>query len=144
MGDPRFAGPLATDPFLIPGTRRDFGGGDLAMMTSTGLDGFKNLLLATRQREQEIRSDITKAKRQVALIWIARAVAWAALAPIMSKFVRTKINTALAVRRSEVSNLNKNLDVSRISVSFDMETGIADLHVKMLSTFDQMAASMCS
>ena len=34
VGDPSRAGPLPTDRFLIPGTRQDFGGGDLARMNA--------------------------------------------------------------------------------------------------------------
>ncbi len=141
VGDPSRAGPLPTDRFLIPGTRQDFGGGDLAKMTSTGLDGFKELLLATREREREIRSDVTKARWQVALSWAARAFAWGTLAPAVSKSVRSKVNTAVAVRRAEVANLKKNLAASRISVSFDMETAVAGPHLKMLNAFDRLSSS---
>jgi hypothetical protein len=141
VGDPSRAGPLPTERFLIPGTRRDFGGGDLARMTSTGLDGFKKLLLATREREREIRSDVTKARWQVALSWTARALAWGTLAPAVSKSVRSRVNTAVAARRTEVANLKKNLAASRISVSFDMETAVADPHLRMLDAFDNLSAS---
>jgi hypothetical protein len=141
VGDPSRAGLLPTDRFLIPGTRQDFGGGELARMTSTGLDGFKKLLLATREREHAIRSDITKARWQVALSWTTRALAWGTLVPAVSKYVRSRVNTAVAVRRAEVVNLKKNLAASRISVSFDMETAVAGPHLNMLDTFDKLSAS---
>jgi hypothetical protein len=73
VGDPRLSGPLPTDRYLIPGTRREFGGGDVATMTSPGLNEFKALLLATREREREIRSDILRAKCQLALSWAGKA-----------------------------------------------------------------------
>src|SRR5690348_6373830 len=50
IGDPRLSGPLPTDRFLIPGTRKDFGGGNIENMTSPGLSRFKELLNATRNR----------------------------------------------------------------------------------------------
>lgn len=141
VGDPSRAGPLPTDRFLILGTRQDFGGGDLGKMTSVGLDGFKELLLATREREREIRTDVTKAKWQVAFSLTVRALAWGTLVPAASKSLRTKINTAVAARRTEVTNLEKNLVATRISVSFDMETAIAGPHLKMLDAFDKLSAS---
>jgi hypothetical protein len=110
-------------------------------MTSTGLDGFKKLLIATREREHEICSDITKAKWQATLSWTARALAWGTLVPAVSKSVRSRLNMAVAVRRAEVANLKKNLAASHISVSFDMETPVAGPHLKMLDTFDKLSAS---
>ncbi len=62
IGDPRLSGPLPTDRFLIPGTRKDFGTGNVADMTSPGLSSFKDLLLATRRREEEIKAEMSKAK----------------------------------------------------------------------------------
>lgn len=141
IGDASRAGPFPTERFLIPGTRQDFGGGDLAKMTSTGLDDFKELLIATREREREIRSDVAKAKRQVALSWTARALAWGTLIPAVSKSFRSKINTAVAVRRTEVATLQKNLAASRISVSFDMETAVAGPHLRMMDAADKLSAS---
>ena len=141
IGDPRHSGPLATDRFLIPGTRQDFGGGDLASMTSSGLGGFKELLIATRDRERHIRSDITTAKWQLAFSWTVRALAWVALVPAISKSANAKVNTAVAVRRTEVANLEQNLAASRISVSFNMETAVAGPHLRMLDAFNKLSAS---
>lgn len=141
VGDPSRSGPLPTDRFLIPGTRQDFGGGDLASMTSTGLGGFKELLIATRERERHIRSDIMTAKWQLAFSWTVRALAWTALIPAISRSVNTKVNTAVTVRRTEVTNLEKNLATSRISVSFNMETAVAGPHLRMLDAFDRLSAS---
>jgi hypothetical protein len=70
VGDPRLSGPLPTDRYLIAGTRRDFGGGDVAAMTSPGLNGFKAFLLATRERQ--VRSDVFKAKCQLASVGLVR------------------------------------------------------------------------
>ncbi len=110
-------------------------------MTSTGLDGFKELLIATRERERHIRSDITKAQWQLAFSWTVRALAWAALVPVISKSTNAKITTAVAARRTEVANLEKNLAASRISVSFNMETAVAGPHLRMLNAFDRLSAS---
>jgi hypothetical protein len=45
VGDFSRSGPLATDRYLIPGTRIDYGGGSVAAMTSEGLAQFKELLI---------------------------------------------------------------------------------------------------
>ncbi len=110
-------------------------------MTSIGLGSFKELLIATRERERHIRSDITKAKWQLVFSWTVRALAWVALVPVISKSANTKVNTAVAVRRTEVTNLEKNLAASRISVSFNMETAVAGPHLRMLEAFDGLSAS---
>jgi len=110
-------------------------------MTSAGLDSFKKLLLATREREREIRSDVTKAKWQVAFSWAARALAWSTLAPAVSKSLRTSVNTAVAARRADVTTLKENLAASHISVSFDMETAVAGPHRRMLEAFDKLSMS---
>ncbi len=141
VGNQSTSGPLPTDRYLIPGTRQEFGGGDLNQMTSAGLDGFKDLLVATRTREREIRVDVGKAKWQAALTWSGRALAWATLVPAISKPVRVQLNTAVAVRRTEICTLKQNLDASRIKVSFNMETAIAGPHRRMLDAFDELARS---
>ena len=141
VGNPGRAGPLMTDRFLIPGTRQDFGGGDLAKMTSTGLGNFKDLLIATRERKRAINSDIIKAKWQLALSRAIKGVAWATLVPIVLKSVRSRINAVVIERRGEVEKLKKNLVASCISVSFNMETNIARPHLTMLSAFDKLSAS---
>jgi hypothetical protein len=74
LGDSRRAGPLPTDRFLIPGTRVDFGGGEVAAMTSSGLSQFKELLIATYTRERQILADIKKARLQHAISWTVRAL----------------------------------------------------------------------
>jgi hypothetical protein len=101
-------------------------------------------LIATREREREIRSDVRRAKRQLALSWAGRALAWTTLAPIVSKSLRTKVSTAVAVRRSEVTTLKGNLAASRLSVSFDMDTAVADPHRRMLAAFDEISKSQRS
>ena len=88
IGDPRLSGPLPTDPFLIPGTRRDFGGGNVSNMTSPGLNSFKELLVATRHRVREIKTDIRKAKWQLSLAWTARALGWMSLISVVAKPIR--------------------------------------------------------
>jgi len=141
VGDPSRSGPLPTDRYLIAGTRQEFGGGNLTQMTSAGLDGFKELLVATRAREREIRADMGKAKWQSMLTWSGRALAWTTLAPAFSKKVRSQLDNAVAVRRSEVATLQRNLTASRVSVSFNMETEIAGPHRRMLDAFDELASS---
>src|SRR5579883_1448299 len=124
IGDPSRAGPLATDRYLIPGTRVDYGGGSVAAMTSSGLSQFKDLLLATQIREREIRTDVRRARWQYALSWATRAIAWTTLASVVSKTVRAKAEQAVVLRRSEIETLQGNLAASRVSVSFDMETEV--------------------
>ncbi|WP_242139636.1 hypothetical protein [Sphingomonas sp. TREG-RG-20F-R18-01] len=144
IGDPRRAGPLPTERYLIPGTRIDFGGGNVATMTSSGLSQFKELLLATQAREREIRADVKKARMQHAISWTARALAWTSLVSVVSKSVRTKATQAVALRKNEISTLRDNLAASRISISFDMETAVAGPHLRMLSAFDGLATSQGS
>lgn len=141
IGDHHQSGPLPVDRCLIPGTRQDFGGGDLKSMTSPGLGCFKEILLATQKREREIRSDVVKAKWQVALSWTVRALAWSTLTPAFSKSLRTKVDTAVAARQTEVANLKQNLAASRVSVSFNMETAVAGPHLRMLEAFDRLSKS---
>jgi hypothetical protein len=143
IGDPRLSGPLPTDRFLIPGTRKDYGGGDVSNMTSPGLDKFKELLAATRQRQRDIKADINKARWQLRLAWTAKALSWMSLAFIAPP-IRKKTSTAIAVRRSEVATLGENLDATRVSVNFDMESEIAEPHRRLLAAFDRMAASQRS
>jgi hypothetical protein len=141
IGDPRLSGPLPTDRFLIPGTRKDFGGGNVSDMTSPGLSSFKDLLVATRRREQEIKVEIRKAKWQLRLAWTAQALGWMSLVSIVAKPIRKRAGQALTVRRSEVTTLRDNLAATRISVNFDMDSEVAVPHRKMRAAFDRMASS---
>jgi len=141
IGDPGRSGPLPTDRFLIPGTRVDFGGGNIGAMTSAGLSQFKELLIATQARERAIRSDIRKARFQYALSWTTRALAWSSLVSVISKSARARAQQAVALRRAEIATLDGNLQASRISVSFNMETPVAEPHQRSLGAFDQLAAS---
>ena len=143
IGDPRLSGPLPTDRFLIPGTRKDYGGGDVSDMTSPGLDRFKELLAAARQRQRDIKADINKAKWQLRLAWTAKALCWVSLACIAPP-IRKQTSNAIAVRRSEVATLGGNLEATRISVNFDMESEIAEPHRRLLTAFDRLAASQRS
>jgi hypothetical protein len=142
IGDPRLSGPLPTDPFLIPGTRKDFGTGDVSHMTSPGLGKFKELLEATRQREKEIKTDLTKAKWQLRLARTAQTFAWISLASVVAKRIRKHANKAVAIRRSDLEVLHGNLDATRISVNFDMESEVAEPHRRMQAAFDRMASSL--
>jgi hypothetical protein len=139
VGDLGRSGPLPTERYLIPGTRVDFGGGSVAAMTSSGLGEFKRLLIATEARDREIRADIKKARIQHAVSWVARVLAWSTLVPIASRSIRAKADHAVAIRRNEVSILRGNLASSRISVSFDMETSVAEPHGRMLDAFSKLA-----
>lgn len=92
-------------------------------------------------REREIRADVKKARLQHAASWAVRALAWTSLASVVSKSIRAKASQAVALRRQEISTLNGNLAASRISISFDMETAVADPHRRMLDSFDQLGGS---
>jgi hypothetical protein len=133
------SGPLPTDRFLIPGTRRDYGNGSVADMTSPGLSSFKALLEATRHREAEIKTDIRKARRQVVVAWVGRALGWASLASVVLPPVRRSASTALIAKRSDVEVLSNNLTATRISVDFDMETEVAAPHLRMRAALDGLS-----
>ena len=141
VGDPRQSGPLPTDHFLIPGTRQDFGGGNVSHMTSPGLNGFKELLLATRRREQEIQVDIGKAKWQLRAAWTAMALGWITLVSAVVRPIRERARSGLATRRAELETLHGNLEVTKISVNFDMDSAVAEPHSRMQSAFDKMISS---
>lgn len=132
------SGPLPTDRYLIQGTRKDYGGGDVSSMTSLGLSEFKALLVATRERQKEIISDARAAKWQLVFARAGKALAWGSLAAMVYQPLRMKTEKAVVQRCSDVATLKENLAASRISVSFDMETAIADPHRRMLSAFDSM------
>ena len=63
------------------------------------------------------------------------------MAAVVSKPLREKIGTAIALRKSEVSTLKDNLTASRISISFDMESEVAEPHRAMLAAFDNLSRS---
>jgi hypothetical protein len=140
IGDPARAGPLPNDRHVIPGSRVDFGGGAIGDMTSAGLAEFKRLLLATAAREREIRVDVRRARLQHALALAGRALAWCTLVPLLSGTARTTTARAVASRRSDIAILRENLAATRISVSFDMETAVADPHRRMLDAFASLAS----
>jgi hypothetical protein len=132
---------LPTDRFLIPGTRKEFGDGNIADMTSPGLNSFKELLVATRAREQEIKSDLKKAKWQLSLARFTKALGWMSLTSAVIPAVRQHTAQAVEKRQFEVSTLVGNLVETRISVNFNMETEVAEPYRRTQNTFDQMAAS---
>ncbi len=139
VGDPRLAGPLPTDRFLIPGTRTDYGTGAVAEMTSSGLEGFKALLLATNQRKREIVADARRARGQVRIAWCARALGWVTLMAALPP-VRRSARNHLVKRRTELSTLNANLETSAVSVDFDMESAVGEPHRRMREAFGRMMA----
>ena len=144
FGDPRQAGPLPTDRFLIPGTRQDFGTGSVLNMTSPGLATFKALLEATRQRQLEISQDASRAKWQLLGACAKQVVGWATLAAVVARPLRESASRAVAVRRAEIAVLQDNLAASTISVDFDMSTEVAGPHRAMQDCFEQMMRSNMS
>lgn len=141
VGNYALSGPLPTDRYLIPGTRQEFGGGRLADMTSPGLSSFKELLNAARQREAEIKADIRKARRELAIAWLGNAAGWATLASVLLPPVRRSASTALTTRRSDVATLNDNLRETKISVDFNMETEVAAPHLRMQMALDGLSTA---
>jgi hypothetical protein len=139
VGNYALSGPLPTDRYLIPGTRRDYGGGSVGDMTSSGLGSFKALLEATRQREKEVKTDIRKARREVAVAWMGRALGWASLVSVVLPPVRRSASAALVAKRSNVAALSDNLTATRISVDFDMETEVAAPHLRMQAALDSLS-----
>jgi hypothetical protein len=110
-------------------------------MTSPGLSRFKELLVATRRREQEIKAESRKAKWQLYLAWTVQKLGWMSLLSVAAKPIRKRTSNALAVRRSEAAMLVRNLAATRISVNFDMGSEVAEPHRRMQAAFDQMASS---
>ncbi len=141
IGDPRLAGPLPTDPFLIPGTRSDFGGGDVSSMTSPGLESFRALLLAAEGRKREIVADASKARWQLRLAWTARAIGWATLACAVARPLRTAARRGVEGRRRELATLDANLAATAVTVDFDMDSEAGPLHRRMQEAFDGIVAS---
>ncbi len=140
LGDPRLAGPLPTDPFLIPGTRTDYGRGDVSRMTSPGLESFKALLMGASQRRQEIRTELGQAKWQLRYAWTARALGWITLISAVVPPVRMAAQRQVAVRRQEIATLRGNQEATPISVDFDMDTEIGPPHRRMHEAFDRIVA----
>lgn len=140
-GDPRFAGPLPTDRHLIPGTRTDFGSGDVSTMTSQGLKTFKALLLAARARQQEIAADMSKARGQLRMAWTLRALGWATLVSAAVKPVRESAQRGVALRRQELSTLSANMEATPIKVDFDMDGEVGGPQRRMHEAFDRITAS---
>jgi hypothetical protein len=140
IGDPRFSGPLPTDRFLIPGTREEFGTGDIGQMTSPGLASFKALLEATRQRRLEIGAETARAKLQLIWAWALRAIGWISLASVVVPGFRRSAQTALDTRRAEIAVLKANMVESVVSVDFDMDTEVGPPHHAMHDAFEAMRA----
>lgn len=129
---------LPTERFLIPGTRVDFGGGDVADMTSPGLNSFKELVLETRQRKVAIEQEIRSAKRQ--LFWAKAKLVLARIPPIwpFTHWHLPKLRQAVASYREDVSNLKTNLGNTVVKVDFDLETEIAAPFKQLDAVFDEM------
>jgi len=144
FGDPRQAGPLPTDQFLIPGTRQDFGTDSVSSMTSPGLASFKALLEATRQRQLEISQDTSRAKWQLLGARAKQVAGWATLAAVVARPLRESASKAVALRRTEIAVLKGNLAASTTSVDFDMSTEVAGPHCAMQDCFEQMMRSNMS
>jgi hypothetical protein len=112
-------------------------------MTSAGLSSFKALLEATRQREAEIKTDIRKARREVTVAWVGRALGWASLVSVLLPPVRKSASAHLVAKRSDVAALSENLTATQISVDFDMETEIAAPYLRMQAALDGMSNAQC-
>ncbi len=139
IGDPRLAGPLPTDRHLIPGTRTDFGNGDVSEMTSTGLESFKALLLAAGARKREITADLGKARWQLRLAWTARALGWATMMCAIAP-VRRAAGQSVALRRRELGTLGANLDATAVRVDFDMDSEVGAPQRRMQEAFERILA----
>ena len=139
IGDPRLAGPLPTDRHLIPGTRTDFGTGDVSRMTSSGLESFKGLLLAAGARRREITADLGKARWQLRLAWTMRALGWATMTCAVAP-VRRAASRSVALRRREVATLGANLEATPVRVDFDMDSEVGAPQRRMQEAFERILA----
>jgi hypothetical protein len=139
IGNLARSGPLPTDRYLIPGTRKDYGIGSLAPVTSEGLESFKELLIATHERRREISREIWKARWRLGFFRVLQVAGWASLALLVPP-LRKKTGQALTTERSELDTLKQNLDATRISVNFDIDSEIAQPHARVHSAFDRLMA----
>jgi hypothetical protein len=137
IGDKRYAGPLPTEPFLIPGTEVKFGSGNVAQMTSPGLESFKTLLAGTTERRNQIVRDIRKARRQLRWAWTLRTFIWMTATALIPA-IRRAASRKLAQRRDEIANLYRNLENSVVSVDFDMESEVGAPHERMRRCFQDI------
>jgi hypothetical protein len=140
VGDARFSGPLPTDRYLIPGTRTDFGTGDVARMTSPGLENFKSLLVAASARKRDIVADLAKARSQLFWASALRALGWATMACALPS-LRKSAQGAIDSRRREIATLGANLDATAVSVDFDMDSEIGPPQRRMQEAFGRVVAS---
>jgi hypothetical protein len=129
---------LPSERFLIPGTRVDFGGGDVGEMTSVGLNSFKDLVLETRQRKADIEQEIRSAKRQ--LFWARVKLVLAHMPPIwpFTHWHMPRLRLAVGGYRDDVGNLEKNLGNTVVKVDFDLETEVAAPFKRLDAVFDEM------
>ncbi len=140
VGDPRRSGSLPTDRFLIPGTRTDYGQGDVSRMTSPGLAGFNALLEGVRARRDEIVADTQTAKNQLLVANLMRALGWITLVCAVHRPTRRAALDAVAKRKSEIATLAANLEATPVKVDFDMDSEIGEPQRSMQEAFDRMAS----
>ncbi len=133
-------GPLPTDPFLIPGTKIEYGSGDMAGMTSAGLASLKQLLLGTERRRAEIGWELRKARLQLAWAQTKHVATWISLTALVPS-VRRATAMGIMNRQAEIATLQANLANTVISVDFDMKTEIAGPYRRMQQAFDTLRAS---
>lgn len=133
-------GPLPTDPFLIAGTKVEYGSADVGGMTSAGLASFKQLLLGTERRRAEIGWELRKARVQLLWAQTKHVMAWMSLTALVPS-VRRATAGGVMDRQAEIATLRTNLENTVIAVDFDMRTEIAGPYRRMQQAFDALRAS---
>ena len=97
------------------------------------------MLVATSERKREIAADMRKARGQVRMAWVGRALGWLTLAAALPA-VRLAGNSSLERRRSKLAILGINLESTVIAVDFDMESAVGDLRRRLHEAFGRMEA----
>lgn len=133
-------GPLPTDMFLIPGTKIEYGSPDVSQLTSRGLDDFKKLVLATRNRRSEIQREIVKVKKQLFWSRIKRIFSLALFVGLMPSVSRNQKN-AQQEYRQDLENLIVNLSNTKVAVDIDTDTEIGAPFRLVESAFTALAES---
>jgi hypothetical protein len=129
---------LPTDRFLIPGTRTNFGDGDVSKMTSPGLESFKALLQAAAARRCEIHAEMAVARWQLFGAKAIRAAVWVTLLPALIPAIRKSSERGVALRIGELANLEENLASTPIKVDFDLDSEVGEPHRRMQRAFDRL------
>jgi len=133
-------GPLPTDPFLIQGTKVDFGSSDVSALTSAGLESLKELVIETKDRKNEIILETKAAKRQLLFEHIKLFLVTILIFGFIGN-IRDKIKKKIREYQADIENLKVNLSNTKVVIDFDMETELSSPFNRMQKAFDEIIPS---